>query len=639
MSQPSQSYPGDDDAQQPSDIRLDRVSTVQEPPTTFWQVLRRLGPGLIIAGSIVGSGELIATTKTAAEAGMSLLWLIVVGCLIKVFCQVELGRYTICYGQTTLAALDTVPGPRAKVNWIVWFWLLMMVGSVGQLGGIVGGVGQALAIACPLQGDYREAIALPSEREWKRYLHWEEQLPVERQRLEQLAGPERQQLEEKLKRIEQGQEFLDRKLSGQAWLDAVAELEASTDAGSPRVQQRIASLQQRLGEHRERIAAARSAVLELIAAEAPIGQARQELAQVQASASADAAAITQARQHLEQVTRDNQASVQAAKDKVNALLEPVTWDDKLWAVIVAAVTIALLYRGRYGVVQNLSTVLVVTFTFVTVGNVLALEMQPKFRLEMSDFLRGFGLPEEAGLATALATFGIIGVGASELISYPYWCLEKGYARFTGPLSADPSWERRAKGWLRVMHYDAFVSMIIYTIATVAFFLMGVAVLHNQGLVPDGMRMVGTLMEQYRPVFGEYAQWLFLIGAIAVLYSTFLVATASHSRTYTDSLKLFGVIDSKSESAHRTSISAFCVGIPIVCVVLFASRLNPVTLVLTGALMQALMLPVLGFASVYFRFTRTDPRLRPGRLWDTLLVISFLGLLVTGLWNLYELFFV
>ncbi len=36
------------------------------------------------------------------------------------------------------------------------------------------------------------------------------------------------------------------------------------------------------------------------------------------------------------------------------------------------------------------------------------------------------------IVTALATFGIIGVGASELISYPYWCLEKGYARSAGP---------------------------------------------------------------------------------------------------------------------------------------------------------------------------------------------------------------
>ena len=63
---------------------------VESPPVGLAQTLRRLGPGLIIAGSIVGSGELIATTKTGAQAGMTLLWLIIVGCLIKVFVQIEL---------------------------------------------------------------------------------------------------------------------------------------------------------------------------------------------------------------------------------------------------------------------------------------------------------------------------------------------------------------------------------------------------------------------------------------------------------------------------------------------------------------------------------------------------------------------
>ena len=85
---------------------------IQDPPRRFVETLRRLGPGLIIAGSIVGSGELIATTKTGAQAGIALLWLIVVGCVIKVFVQIELGRYAITHGQTTLAALNTLPGPR-----------------------------------------------------------------------------------------------------------------------------------------------------------------------------------------------------------------------------------------------------------------------------------------------------------------------------------------------------------------------------------------------------------------------------------------------------------------------------------------------------------------------------------------------
>src|SRR5438132_11231450 len=49
------------------DPQLD--SGVVAPPTTFLGILGRLGPGLIIAGSIVGSGELIATTKTGGQPG------------------------------------------------------------------------------------------------------------------------------------------------------------------------------------------------------------------------------------------------------------------------------------------------------------------------------------------------------------------------------------------------------------------------------------------------------------------------------------------------------------------------------------------------------------------------------------------
>ncbi|MDW8038941.1 MAG: hypothetical protein RMI90_13010, partial [Thermoguttaceae bacterium] len=57
---------------------------IEVPPTEVWKILGRLGPGLIIAGAIVGSGELILTPKTGAQAGFSLLWLIILGCVIKV---------------------------------------------------------------------------------------------------------------------------------------------------------------------------------------------------------------------------------------------------------------------------------------------------------------------------------------------------------------------------------------------------------------------------------------------------------------------------------------------------------------------------------------------------------------------------
>ena len=90
------------------------TSSIESPPQTIPGIVRRLGPGLIIAGSIVGSGELIATTKTGAQAGFWLLWLIIIGCLIKVFAQVEFGRYTISSGKATMAALDELPVSRSK---------------------------------------------------------------------------------------------------------------------------------------------------------------------------------------------------------------------------------------------------------------------------------------------------------------------------------------------------------------------------------------------------------------------------------------------------------------------------------------------------------------------------------------------
>ena len=87
---------------------------VEAPPVSLGGTLLRIGPGLIIAGNIVGSGELIATTAAGAEAGFWLLWLIILGCLVKVFTQVEFGRYTIIHGETSLHALNGVPGPRLR---------------------------------------------------------------------------------------------------------------------------------------------------------------------------------------------------------------------------------------------------------------------------------------------------------------------------------------------------------------------------------------------------------------------------------------------------------------------------------------------------------------------------------------------
>ena len=149
-------------------------------------------------------------------------------------------------------------------------------------------------------------------------------------------------------------------------------------------------------------------------------------------------------------------------------------DDIYWAFIVSVITAFILVMGRYRLIQYISVALVLTFTLMTVINFIQLQSLPGWRVSMDEFITGlkFGLPEtvkgNSALATALATFGIIGVGATELIQYPYWCLEKGYARWTGPREDSKEWADRATGWLRVLHLDAWVSASIYTFTPPAY---------------------------------------------------------------------------------------------------------------------------------------------------------------------------
>ena len=296
-------------------------------PTTLRGIIRHLGPGLIITATIVGSGELIATPALASEVGFSMLWFIILGCLIKVFVQIELGRYTVTNGKTTLEAMDSVPGPRLRVSWMVWFWVVMYIGSTMQVAGMMGGI---------------------------------------------------------------------------------ASLMVSADSGWH---------------------------LALIAA-------------------------------------------------------------------VALACIALLLSGRYRLVEGVCIGMVVLFALFT-GVALGSLQFTEFAISGSDIADGlkFSMPKD--FSTAFGAFAIIGVGTSELIYYPYWCLEKGYARFTGNNDNTVGWFDRALGWLNVMRWDAWVSCAIYTSATVAFYLLGAATLHSAGLEVGDEGMVDTLSKMYETRLRAY----------------------------------------------------------------------------------------------------------------------------------------
>lgn len=489
----------------------DNSTSVREAPRNLGGIIRELGPGLIIAGSVVGSGELIATTVAGAEAGFYLLWVILIGCFIKVFVQLEIGKYTILSGKTILAGLSDLSGWKPMgLHWIAWFAVLVFLGTIGQMGGVVGGVGQALSVSVPL--------------------------------------------------TEKGRAFNE-----------------VSDA-----------------------------------------QVRAQLAEVEGLQLPDTAAVTPA-------------------------LPEAGVDIYIWALVLSLGTALILYLGRYGFIEKLVTILVVGFTLMSMANLFLLQLNETWAIHPTDVAKGLTFhlpPKQEGLyplATALAAFGIIGMAAGELIFYPYWCLEKGYARYVGTRDDSDSWKARAHGWIRVMKWDAWCSMAIYTLSTIAFYLLGAAILGRAGLHPQGMDMIRTLSAMYEPVFGEWAVGLFLIGAVVVLYSTFFVNNASSAFVWSD--VVYHIRGSAQSGTTRYSLHRFfCVALPLISFVMFYFIPRPKGWIIFAGMMQTLMLPLLGYAAIKFRFFKGSEEFRTRKLGNVMIFVSAVGLSIAGLWLLLTLLF-
>jgi len=163
---------------------------------------------------------------------------------------------------------------------------------------------------------------------------------------------------------------------------------------------------------------------------------------------------------------------------------------------------------------------------------------------------------------------------------------------------------------------------------VAFFLLGAAILGRIELIPAGDDMVRSLSVMYRPVFGPTAQFIFLFGAIAVLYSTFFVATAGNARMLSDVLRTLGWIKDSEESYSR-SVKWMCAILPAICGITYIMGVKPVVAIIMSGVMQSIMLPLLGGAAIYFRYKFCDHRLKPTAKSDVLLIISAVGLLIAG----------
>jgi manganese transport protein len=427
---------------------------VLEPPVGAGPILRRIGPGLVLSASIVGSGELIATTTLGAKLGYTMMWLIIVSCLIKAVVQAVLGRYVIATGETTLIAFSRIPGPRVRVNWVVWAWLAATISVLFALTGMYIGVSQVLNGLFP-------AISVTA-----------------------------------------------------------------------------------------------------------------------------------------------------------------------WVMAFFVLTLVLLLGGAYPRIEKIALIKVALFTLITCLSAVILTNMPQY-FSWGDVLDGlkFKMPEGDGLAVAIAVFGITGVASGELCIYSYWCIEKGYARFTGPREDTDAWRRRAHGWTRVMHVDVVVSMIVYTLATIAFYLLGAGVLHGMGQVPAGKEMISALSNIYTETLGPWSLWLFYLGAVMILYGTVFAVTAGNSRMLADFCQVLGVFERDDYRRRTRWRDIFIFLITVLSVSLyFVFGQAPVTLVVWTGIGQAALLPIVAFGTVYLAKRHLHPDLKvPGwmmaLLWFASVVIT------------------
>jgi manganese transport protein len=186
-------------------------------------------------------------------------------------------------------------------------------------------------------------------------------------------------------------------------------------------------------------------------------------------------------------------------------------------------------------------------------------------------------------------------------------------------------------------------MAVFTIATVAFYFLGAAVLHPQGLDPKGPEMVPTLSRMYlEPLEDTPLAWLrpfsrvgFLVGAWAVLFKTLYVATAANSRLTADFLGLVRGRGRLNPELRQFLVRSLCVIYPAASLILYFVFREPQGLIQAGGIAQALTLPFIAGAAIYLRYRDADQRVAPSWISDLFTALACLLITAVAVYSLYD----
>jgi Mn2+/Fe2+ NRAMP family transporter len=112
---------------------------IRTPPKGL-AVLALVGPGLVWCSEMIGSGEVILSTRVGAILGTGVMWAVVVGIFLKYWIGMSGGWYTTCTGEGMIDMFDRIPGPR---HWVVWIVLVVQflsatisIGSIASASGV-----------------------------------------------------------------------------------------------------------------------------------------------------------------------------------------------------------------------------------------------------------------------------------------------------------------------------------------------------------------------------------------------------------------------------------------------------------------------------------------------------------------------
>ena len=104
----------------------------------------------------------------------------------------------------------------------------------------------------------------------------------------------------------------------------------------------------------------------------------------------------------------------------------------------------------------------------------------------------------------------------------------------------------------------------------------------------------------------------------------------------DAFGRIGLIDFDNPVARRRSIARLAWFFPLAWCALFLFYRKPVSMVVVGGIITSVILLLVVFAALHFRFARGNP-IRPGRCYNIAFMTSVLSILALAVYGVVKLF--